>query len=163
MTMVFDTLRVSSVTDELDDSEINHIKDMFDVHEFQPGEVITQPGDSRPDSLYILAQGNIEVKASTDGKNSADTLHVLKQGDLAGMITFVGGDSSQISAKLYATGNTKIISLEQRKVEALAHSKPMIALKIMRGVARSMHGIVRRGNSQTIELSNYIHGMNGRY
>ncbi|HEY0665539.1 MAG TPA: cyclic nucleotide-binding domain-containing protein [Gallionella sp.] len=162
MTLVFDTLRISTVTDELDESEIHHIKGLFDVHEYRPGEVITQPGDKRPDSLYILAQGNIEVKASADGKNE-DTLHVLKQGDLAGMITFVGGDSSQISAKLCATGNTKVISLEQRKVEDLAHSKPMIALKIMRGVARSMHGIVRRGNSQTLELTNYIHGINGRY
>jgi len=162
MTMVFDVLRISTVTDELDDHEIRVIEGLFDVQEYRPGEVITKPGDNRPDSLCILAQGNIEVKNNGGGENE-ELLHLLKPGDLAGIITFVGGDSSQISATLYAVGGTKILSLGQRKFEGLVRSDPMIAFRIMRGVARSMHGIVRRGNIQTIELTNYIHRANGRY
>jgi hypothetical protein len=33
----------------------------------------------------------------------------------------------------------------------------------MRGLARNMHGIVRRMNTESAELSNYIYRTHGRY
>lgn len=120
-----------------------------------------KPGDARADNLYILAYGDIEVKIeSVDGES---IIHVLKPGDLAGMITFVGGAAEQISAKLYAVGATKVLSLERDKFESLINTHPMIVYRVMRGVARNLHGIVRRENSQAAELRNYIYRANGRY
>lgn len=161
MNLVYDTLRVSMVTEELDDSEVHLIEGLFDVIVFKPGEVITQPNDTRPHNLYILAQGTIEVQICDD--ESESTLTFLNQGDLAGLITFVGGASSEISATLYAVDETTILSLDQIKIETLVISHPMIAYRIMRGVARSMHSMVKRGNRQSKELSNYINQVIGRY
>jgi CRP-like cAMP-binding protein len=79
------------------------------------------------------------------------------------MITFVGGAAAQISATLYAVGATKVLSLERDKFESLINSHPMIIYRVMRGLARNMHGIVRRENSQSTELRNYIYRANGRY
>src|ERR1039458_5055687 len=102
MSLVIDTLRTSTVTDELSDDQVQIIEGFFDVQEYKSGEIIVQPGDARPDNLYILAYGDIEVKIkSGDGET---IIHVLKPGDLAGMITFVGGAAAQISATLYAVG-----------------------------------------------------------
>ena len=107
------------------------------------------------------AYGDIEVKIeSGDGES---IIHVLKPGDLAGMITFVGGAAAQISATLYAVGATKVLRLERAKFESLINSHSTIIYRVMRGVARSMHDIVRRTNSQSTELRNYIYRTNGRY
>lgn len=155
-------LRNSTITDELSDSEVKIISALFDVRNYKSGEVIDKSKpDERPGHLYILAHGGIDVNIeSGDGES---IIHVNKPGDLAGMITFVGGAASQISATLYAVGATKVLSLDRGEFENMINSHPMIVYRVMRGVARNMHGIVRRANSQTTELSNYIYRTNGRY
>ena len=161
MSLVTDTLRTSAITEELSDAEVEILAGLFEVHDYKSGETIVQPGEPQPDNLYILAHGDIEVKIqSAEGKS---TIHVLKPGDLAGMITFVGGAASQVSAMLYAVGDTKVLSLERSKFETLINSHPMIVYRVMRGLARNMHGIVRRMNTESVELSNYIYRTHGRY
>jgi CRP-like cAMP-binding protein len=88
---------------------------------------------------------------------------VLKPGDLAGIITFVGGAASQVSATLRAVGDTKVLSMPRARFETLINSHPMIMYRVMRGVVRDVHGIVRRMNTQSAELSNYIYRSHGRY
>jgi CRP-like cAMP-binding protein len=161
MSLVKDTLRISAITEELSEAEMDILAGLFEVREFKPGEAIVGPGSAQADNLYILAHGDIEVKLQSEEGDSI--LHVLKPGDLAGMITFVGGAASQVSATLYAVGNTKVLSLERSRFETLINTHPMLVYKVMRGLARNMHGIVRRVNVQTAELSNYIYRTGGRY
>ncbi len=161
MSLVIDTLRTSTITEELSDAEVDILAGLFEVRDYKAGEAIVQPDGDHPDTLYILAHGDIEVRLHSGEGES--TIHVLKPGDLAGMITFVGGAASQVSAALYAVGATKVLSLERAKFETLINSHPMIVYKVMRGVARNMHGIVRRVNVQSAELSNYIYRTHGRY
>ena len=161
MSLVIDTLRTSTITEELSDAEVEIIKGLFEVQDYKTGEIIVQPGDKQPDNLYILAHGDIEVRIASGNEES--TIHVLKPGDLAGIITFVGGAASDISATLYAVGKTKVLSMARVDFEKLINSHPMIVYKVMRGVARNMHSVVRRANSQSTELMNYIYHANGRY
>ena len=161
MSLVIDTLRTSTITEELSDAEVEILATLFTVHDFKSGDVIVQPGDEQPDNLYILAHGDIEVKIEGDGEKSI--IHVLKPGDLAGIITFAGGAAADISAALYSIGDTKVLSMARVEFEKLINSHPMIVYKVMRGVVRNVHGIVRRVNSQSAELSNYIYRTHGRY
>jgi CRP-like cAMP-binding protein len=161
MSLVIDTLRTSAVTEELSDSEVEILAGLFDVQSYKAGEVIVHPGDEQPDNLYILAYGDIEMKIESDVGETI--IHVLKPGDLAGMITFAGGAASHVNATLYAVGDTKVLSLERAKFETLINTHPMIVYRVMRGVIRNMHGIVRRVNSESNELSNYIYRSHGRY
>jgi CRP-like cAMP-binding protein len=156
-----DTLRTSTITEELSDTEVEMLAGLFKIQDFKSGEVIVRPGDEQPDNLYILAHGDIAVKIESGGEES--TIHVLKPGDLAGIISFVGGAASDISATLCAVGNTKVLSMARAEFEKLINSHPMIVYKVMRGVVRNVHGIVRRVNSQSAELSKYIYRFNGRY
>ncbi|MDP1996293.1 MAG: cyclic nucleotide-binding domain-containing protein [Gallionella sp.] len=161
MSLVIDTLRTSTITEELSDAEVEILAGLFEVKDYKSGEAITTPSDEKNDNLFILAHGDIEVKILSG--NDEATIHILKPGDLAGIITFVGGAASHISATLYAVGATKVLSLERATFETLVNSHPMIVYKVMRGVVRNVHGIVRRMNVQSTELSNYIFRTHGRY
>ena len=161
MSLVIDTLHTSTITEELNDAEVEILAGLFEVRDFKSGDIITKPSDASHDNLFILAYGDIEVKIISSGEET--TIHVLKPGDLAGIITFVGGPASHHSATLYATGDTKVLSLERVRFETLINSHPMIVYKVMRGVVRNLHGIVRRINVQSTELSNYIFRTHGRY
>jgi CRP-like cAMP-binding protein len=161
MSLVIDTLLISPVTEELNTAEVELLAGLFEVQNYKSGDVIVKPSDEQPDNLYILASGDIEVKIDSVGEESI--IHVLKPGDLAGIITFAGGAASHVSATLYAVGDTQVLSMERAKFETLINSHPMIVYKVMRGVVRNVHGIVRRVNSQSAELSNYIYRTHGRY
>lgn len=161
MSLVIDTLRTSPVTEELNDSEVEILSELFEVREFKAGDIIVEPGNNQPDNLYILASGEIEVKIVSGSESS--TVHVLKEGDLAGMITFAGGAASQISATLFAVGDTKVLTMERARFETLLNSHPQLVYRVMRGIIRNMHGIVRRVNIESAELTNYIYKTGGRY
>ncbi len=161
MSLVIDTLRTSTITEELSDAEIQILASLFEVKSYKSGERITAPGEEGHDNLFILANGEIEVKINNGPEISH--IHVLRPGDLAGMITFVGGAASHISATLFAIGDTQVLSLERKRFETLINSHPLIMYRVMRGVVRNVHGIVRRMNMQAVEMSNYIFGSKGRY
>jgi len=159
MSIVMDTLHNSAITEELNNAEVKILASLFDVEDHKSGKAITP--DEKRDNLYILAHGEIAVKIQSGDVQS--TIHVLKPGDLAGIITFVGGAASQHSAELYAIGDTQVLSLERVKFETLINSHPMIVYKVMRGVVRNVHSIVRHMNAQSSEMSNYIFRTHGRY
>ena len=161
MPLVIDTLRASPITEELSDAEVEILAELFEVQDYRAGDVIVKPNDEQSDNLYILASGDIEVRIESAVEKAV--IHVLKPGDLAGMITFAGGAASQISATLYAVGPTKVLSMQRLRFESLLNSHPRLVYHVMRGIIRNMHGIVRRVNSESAELSNYIYKTGGRY
>ena len=161
MSLVIDTLRTSMITEELNDAELKILGELFSVQNRKAGEQIVRLRDKQPDNLYILAQGEIEVKIkSSDGETVIDR---LKPGDLAGVITFVGGAPTQHSATLYSVGDSRILRLERAKFIALIDTHPMIVYKVMCAVVRNVHGIVRSMNAKAADLSNYIYRHSGGY
>jgi CRP-like cAMP-binding protein len=90
-------------------------------------------------------------------------LHLLEPGDLAGIITFAGGNVAQISATVIAKTDCEVLLLERSKFESLLNTQPAILYYVMRGVVRHTHGIVRRMNMQSVEMSNYIYRTKGRF
>ena len=84
-------------------------------------------------------------------------------GDLAGIITFVGGSAAQISATVVAKTNSKMLLLDRSRLESFLSTNPAIVYYVMRGIVRHVHGIVRRMNMQSVEMSNYIYQQGGRY
>ena len=47
MSLVINTLRVSPITEELTDAEIEIFEGLFDVLNYKAGDLIVQPGDKR--------------------------------------------------------------------------------------------------------------------
>lgn len=160
--LILQTLHSSTLTEELRDAEIESLGRLFEVMEYKAGQILLRPGEERlKNSLIVLASGEVEATA-TIGSEKA-TLHLLEPGDLAGIITFVGGNVSQISATIVAKTNCKVLLLERSKLESLLNSQPAIVYYVMRGVVRHVHGIVRRMNAQSVEMTNYLYKTGGRF
>jgi len=160
--LILETLRNSTLTEELRDAEIELLAGVVKVQEYKAGEFLLQPGNSKlRNTLMILATGKVEATASLEGEKA--TLHLLQPGDLAGIITFVGGTAAQISATVVAKSDSKMLLLERSSLESFLSTNPAIVYYVMRGIVRHVHGIVRRMNMQSLEMSNYIHQQGGRY
>ena len=160
--LILQALRNSSLSEELRDSEIDALAALIVVRNYKAGEAILQPGDDAlKDTLLILGSGEVEATATTGGEKV--TLHLLKPGDLAGIIGFVGGSAMQISATVVAKTDSLVLLLDRVRFESLLNSQPAIVYYVMRGIVRHVHGIVRRMNIQSVEMSNYIYKQGGRY
>jgi CRP/FNR family transcriptional regulator, cyclic AMP receptor protein len=160
--LILKILHTSDITSELRDAEIEALAGIMTVHDYKAGEYLMRPGDNRLEkTLMILGTGEVEATAAVRGEKA--TLHLLQPGDIAGIITFVGGDATQISATVVVKQDSKVILLERAKFESLLNSNPAIVYYVMRGLVRHVHGIVRRMNMQSVEMTNYIHRSGGRY
>ena len=160
--MILQTLHNSTLTEELRDAEIEILGNLFEVKNYKAGASLLRPGEERlKNSLVMLANGEVEATATIGAEQAV--LHLLQPGDLAGIITFVGGDVSQISATIEAKTDCTVLLLERAKFESLLNSQPAIVYYVMRGIVRHVHGIVRRMNMQSVEMTNYIHRTGGRY
>ena len=160
--LILKILRSSDLTSELRDAEIEALAAVMTVHDYKAGEFLLRPGDNRLEkTLMILGTGEIEATAAIKGEKA--TLHLLQPGDIAGIITFVGGDATQISLTVQVKQDSKVILLQRSRFEGLMNSNPAIVYYVMRGIVRHVHGIVRRMNMQSVEMANYIHRTGGMY
>lgn len=160
--LILQALCSSSLTDELRDSEIELLAECIVVRDYKAGAVILKPGDTElRDTLLILASGDVEATATAGGEQMS--LHLMKPGDLAGIIGFVGGNVMQISNTIIAKTDSKLLLLDRVRFESLLNTHPAIVYYVMRGVVRNAHGIMRRMNMQSVELSNYMFKQGGRY
>ena len=160
--LIMRVLHHSDLTSELRDAEIEALAGIMTVHDYKAGEYLLRPDDTKLEkTLMILGAGEVEASATVRGEKA--TLHLLQPGDIAGIITFVGGDATQISATVQVKKDSKVILLERAHFESLLNSNPAIVYYVMRGIVRHVHGIVRRMNMQSVEMTNYIHRTGGRY
>lgn len=160
--LILQALRNSTLAEELRDSEIEMLGSLITVRDYKAGETILKPGDmERKDSLLIVGSGSVAI-TSTNGTDQS-IINQLESGDIAGVIGFVGGNVAQISAMVVAQTDCKMLTLPRARFEAMLNSQPAIVYYVMRGIVRHVHGIVRRMNTQSIEMNNYIYQTHGRY
>ena len=112
------------------------------------------------ETLYIVSSGALAVERITAGGERV-ALHILRPGDLAGEMGFV--DGTEHTATLRAMGPTSVICIGRSNLESLLPSKPEVVYGLMRGIVRTAHRILREMNLQSMELSNYITKIHGRY
>jgi CRP-like cAMP-binding protein len=160
--LILQTLHNSTLTEELRDAEVETLGSLFEVKDYKAGVNLLHPGEERlKNSLIVLASGEVEATATIG--NEQAVLHLLQPGDLAGIITFAGGNVTQISATVVAKTDCKVLLLERSKLESLLNTQPAIVYYVMRGIVRHTHGIVRRMNAQSVEMTNYLYKTGGRF
>lgn len=160
--LILQALRNSTLAEELRDSEMEMLGSLMTVRDYKAGETILKPGDvERKDSLLIVGSGDVEIAFQSASEQTS--LSRLEPGDIAGVIGFLGGDVAQISAMVVAKSDCKMLILPRARFEAMLNSQPAIVYYVMRGIVRHVHGIVRRMNTQSVEMSNYIYRTQGRY
>ncbi len=148
----------SSLGNELSLKECEVIANIMGVRELTDGEsLIDEKGHEH--TLFLLADGKLDVISSAANENIP--VYAMSPGEVAGTRAFV--DRTPRRATLRAVGNTTIYTLEPAPFEALLQSRPDIVYKVMRALFRITHDNLRRMNSETEQLTNYINKSNGRY
>jgi CRP-like cAMP-binding protein len=160
--LILRTLRASPLTEELRDAEIEVLAGVMTLQRYKAGEVLIEPGHNPlAESLMILAEGEAEIHATVG--NEPMCLQLSKPGDLASIIGFVGGKTANISARVEVKKDGAVLLLDRTKFESLLEKHPAIVYYVMRGLVRYMHGVARRKNAETDEMSNYLYKTHGRY
>lgn len=154
-----DIIRKSPLASELTVEESEALSNIITVRTLKNDEFLIKEGET-DSCLYMVAQGALAVVKST-GLGDWITLHVLKEGDLAGELGFV--DNREHTASLRAIGEAQIFALERQDFESLLENHPRIVYHVMRAIIRAVHDILRRMNTQHAELTNYITKSHGRY
>ncbi len=113
------------------------------------------------DALMILVEGEIEVNAMVG--NEPVSLHLETPGDLARIMSFVGGNTMSISARINVRKNSAVLLLQRSKLETLLHSHPSIMYYVMRNLICHVHGVARRKNAEKEEMCNYLYLTHGLY
>jgi len=157
---VLGALHNSRLAEDLRDFEINVLASLITVKYYEASELVAElDDDALKDALMILVEGVIEVSAMVD--NEPVSLHLETPGDLARIMSFVGGNT--ISARITVKKDSAVLLLQRSKLENLLHTHPSIVYCVMRNLVRHVHGVARRKNAEKEEMSNYLYGIHGRY
>jgi CRP-like cAMP-binding protein len=155
----YENVRSSPLAVELDDEQCEILAGLVEVRSLKDGEMLIREGEIG-DELHIVVAGHVAVTRES-GDGDWITLHTLRPRDFAGELGFL--DDREHSASLRALGPVEIFSLKRERLERLIDSQPKLVYYVMRAIVREIHGILRRMNTQHVELSNYISKQHGRY
>jgi CRP-like cAMP-binding protein len=159
---VLRALHNSRLVENLSNSEINVLTSLMSVQYFEARELIAElDDDALKDALMILVEGEVEVTATVDSEPVS--LHLEAPGDLARIISFVGGNMMNVSARIKVKKDSAVLLLQRSRLETLLYSHPSIVYCVMRNLVRHVHGVARRKNAEKEEMSNYFYRMHGRY
>lgn len=159
--LVLSTVGHSKLAEDLSADEISALANLMTLQHYEVnGSPMELDGVILQDALMILVSGEIEIAAMVDHEHVA--LHLEMPGDLARIISFVGGNVS-IQASITVKRDSTVLLLKRVVLETLLASHPSIAYYVMRNLVRHMHGVVRRSNTEKEEMSNYLYCIHGRY
>jgi CRP-like cAMP-binding protein len=156
---LMEIVRRSPLAAELSEEQCAVLSELVTPRRLQNDEILIREGRI-DNSLHVVIKGMLGVTKETGGGDWVH-LHILKDGDLAGELGFL--DGLEHSATLRSIGETEVLSLTRDNLEALLEAHPTIVYRVMRAIIRAVHSIVRRMNTQYVELTNYITKQHGRY
>ncbi len=155
---LFNAVRDSSLSEELDDDECRKLIGIVELHVLKDKAYLIKEGcDSQ--YLYGVMSGTLVV-AKSDVQGCV-TLDTRKAGSIAGALSFVTGKPH--TASIISRGESRVYSFERMDFESLMDTEPRLVYKVMKAIMRDMHEIILRMNIQHVELTNYISKQHGRY
>ena len=159
---VLNALHNSRMVENLSDPEIEILASLITIQYFETKEFIVELEDEPlKSSLMILVEGKIEVSALVD--NQSVLLQLETPGDLARIISFVGGNTMNVRVRIKIKKDSTVLLLQRSKLETLLHSHPSIVYGVMKNLVRHVHGVARRKNAEMEEMSNYLYRTHGLY
>jgi CRP/FNR family transcriptional regulator, cyclic AMP receptor protein len=154
-----EALRQSKLAAELTDDQCRELAGLITVRELKDGEVLVEEGKS-DNRLYAIVKGLLCVVKNA-GSPEEVTFFTLGTGAFADELSFMDGATHY--ASLVARGDTCVLGLEREKLESLLPTHPDIVYKVMRAIVKAVHQIQRQLSMHSVELTNYIYKVHGRY
>jgi CRP-like cAMP-binding protein len=154
-------LHNSGLVEDLHDFETSLLAGLISVQYFGAKELVDEHDHLLKEALMILVEGEIEVIALVNSEPVS--LNLETPGDMARIISFVGGNMMNVSARIIARKESAVLLLQRTKLESLLHTHPSIVYRVMRNLVRHVHGVARRKNAEKEQMTDYFYRMNGRY
>ncbi len=151
-TEICELMRRSAFASELSDGDCEVLASIAMPRVLADDETLLKEGD-QDNALHIVVAGRIAVCRRSGGDEWV-TLQILSEGDMAGELGFI--DGTRHCATLRSLGESRVVSLERERFESLIEQHPLVVYRVMRAIVRTVHVILRRMNSQYVEMSNYI-------
>lgn len=149
-----DDLKVIAFLKDLSHDELETLSRIMKEKSYSEGEVVFEEGDPG-DSLYLLAEGEVEVVKTMKGWYK-ETLSVFKKGRMFGEFSFLSGSGH--SARARVTKKSRIFILEREAYQQLEKNDPQITQKFMKVIALSLSVALQRMNERFLHMVNYILG-----
>ncbi len=156
---LIDVLRQSKLAAELSEEQCRILAGLVTLRDLRSGDVLVKEGES-DNHLYTIVDGMLRVVRNA-GTSEEVVLFNIGAGDFADELGFM--DGSRHYASLVAGDGTRVLGLEREKLESLLAAHPDIVYKVMRAIVRAVHQIQRQLSMQSVELTNYIYKLHGRY
>jgi len=110
---------------------------------YSDGEIIFKEGE-KGDVMYVIQSG--KVKISKDSSSGEITMVTLQRGDIFGEMALF--DKLPRSASATAEGDTRILSIDKKKLFSTIWKDPTVVLKVI----GTMSGTIRRLSKDFAEL-----------
>ncbi|MBI5429768.1 MAG: Crp/Fnr family transcriptional regulator [Nitrosomonadales bacterium] len=154
-------LHNSRLAEGLSDPEISVLTRLITVQTFEVRELAELDDDPLKDALMVLVDGEVEINALVG--NEPVSLHLVWPGDLARIVSFVGGNMMSLNSRIIVRRDSTVLLLQRSRLESLLHTHPAIVYGVMRNLVLHLHGMARQRNAEKEELKNYFFSMHGRY
>ena len=154
-----DALRQSKLAAELTEAQVQTLSNVVTLLDLKDGDVLVKEGVS-DNHLYSIVHGLLCIVKNA-GTPEEVTFFSIGAGDFADELSFMDGTVHY--ASLVARGDTCVLGLEREKLESLLETHPDIVYKVMRAIVRAVHQIQAQLSMQSVELTNYISKLHGRY
>lgn len=154
-----EALRHTKLAAELTEEQCRELAALITLRELKDREVLVKEGQS-DNHLYAIVSGLLCVVKNA-GSREEVTFFTIGAGDFADELSFMDGTAHY--ASLVARGDTCVLGLEREKLESLLATHAEIVYKVMRAIVKAVHQIQRQLSLHTVELTNYIYKVHGRY
>jgi CRP-like cAMP-binding protein len=154
-----EALRQSKLAAELNEEQCRELSALVALRDLKDGDILVEEGQS-DNHLYAIVSGLLCVVKNA-GSREEVTFFTLGPGDFADELGFMDGTVHY--ASLVARGDTCVLGLEREKLESLLATRGDIVYKVMRAIVKAVHQIQRQLSMQSVELTNYIYKVHGRY
>lgn len=142
------TIERIALFSDLSNQEMDILKNLLDLKEYAPNEVIYAEGEEG-DSLNIIIEGKVRInKRMVEGDQFC--ISTLKEGDVFGIMSFL--DGSRHDATIVSDQRTTLMVLKRADFDNLYSSNPLMAAKILKRLAMHLATIVRNMNTQYMDL-----------
>jgi len=142
-------LKKNPLFEGLSEDGLEKVLEICSEKEYKAGETVFSKGD-KAENLFILYEGECEVKVALGGALEYYTVYRLKPGEVFGEIGFV--ERSERSATVKCAKNAKVLVLKRVDFDKVAEKSPEIAATMMSNMATIL---ARRLRETDAELQNF--------
>ena len=111
-----------------DDSKIREIADLTTVESYPVGRVLCREGEAG-DSLYLIAEGEVEITQASEEGHGSRVLGNAARGDLVGEMALL--QNAPRNATVTAVTDCIVLELKKKDLETILGHNPAVAAEMV--------------------------------